>query len=240
ELERRRPEPYEMRVDAVQLAQERAHPCRLRRDLEFEELLDGADEHVLVVLEGDVVDALGVRDALPPRLLLHVLLEPGMQVADHGLDPGDVLAVEVDDQAQDAVRRRVVRPEVDRLDVAGRLQLRRGAKHRRRRAGNARALVDLRARGAGCGGCHSSPENLTGSPPSGESLRSGCPSQSSSSRMRFRLGWPSIAMPIRSHASRSCQSAVGQTPITEATGSPSSSQVWSRTRRGSAAIASRW
>ena len=34
-----------------------------------------------------------------------------------GLDPGDVLAVEVDDQPQHAVRRRVVRPEVDREDV---------------------------------------------------------------------------------------------------------------------------
>ena len=58
ELERRRAEPDEMRVDAVQLAEERAHPRRLRGHLELEQLLDRADEDVLVVLERDVVDAL--------------------------------------------------------------------------------------------------------------------------------------------------------------------------------------
>ena len=141
-----RAEPDEMRVDAVQLAEERAHPRRLRRDLELEQLLDRADEDVLVVLEGDVVDALGVRDALPPRLVLHVLLEAGVEVADHRFDAGHVLAVEVDDQAEHAVRRRVVRAEVDRQDVARRHHLRRRRQHRRRRARDARARVDRAAR----------------------------------------------------------------------------------------------
>jgi len=35
------------------------------------------------------------------------------------MDPDHDLAVEVDDQAQDAVRRRVIRPEVDGQDVVG-------------------------------------------------------------------------------------------------------------------------
>ena len=101
-----------------------------------EQLLDREHEDELVVLERDVVDPLRVRDRLPPRLLLHVLLEAGVEVADHGLEPDDVLAVQVDDQAQHAVRRRVVRPEVDRHDVAGRQQL----------VGDARA-----SSGTGCG-----------------------------------------------------------------------------------------
>jgi hypothetical protein len=46
-----------------------------------------SDEDELVVLEGDVVDPLRVRDRLPPRLLLHVLLEAGVQVADHRSRP---------------------------------------------------------------------------------------------------------------------------------------------------------
>ena len=82
--------------------------------------------------------------------------------------PGDVLAVEVDDQAQDAVRGRVVGPEVDGQDVLevvlGRIDL----EHGRDRAGDTRPLVDL---GAGDDGhlpaVYSSPEKRTGSPPRG-------------------------------------------------------------------------
>jgi hypothetical protein len=40
-----------------------------------------------------------------------------VQVADDRADARDRLAVEVDDEAQDAVRGRVVGPEVDREDV---------------------------------------------------------------------------------------------------------------------------
>ena len=65
----------------------------------------------------DVVDPRRVRDGLPPGLRLHVLLEAGVQVADDRADARDRLAVEVDDEAQDAVRGRVVGPEVDREDV---------------------------------------------------------------------------------------------------------------------------
>ena len=96
-----------------------------------EQLLDREHEDELVVLEREVVDPLRVGDRLPPRLLLHVLLEAGVQVADHGLEPDDLLAVQVDDQAQHAVGGRVVGAEVDRLHVAGREHVRRDAQHRR-------------------------------------------------------------------------------------------------------------
>ena len=109
-----------MRVDPVELAEQHPHPRRLRWDFEFEELFDCRHEDELVVLVADVVDPLGIRHALPVRLLLHRLLEAGVEVADHGVDADDLLAVEVDDEAQDAVGRRVVRAEVDLEDVAGR------------------------------------------------------------------------------------------------------------------------
>ena len=120
QLERARAEEDQVRVDPVQLAEERPHPGRLRRDLELEQLLDREHEDELVVLERDVVDPLRVRDRLPPRLLLHVLLEAGVQVADDRAQPDDALAGEVDDEAEDAVRRRMVRAEVDLEDVLGR------------------------------------------------------------------------------------------------------------------------
>jgi hypothetical protein len=104
-------------VNAVQLAQQHPHPGRLLRRLHLEQLLDREDEDELVVLEGEVVDPLGVRDPLPPGFLLHVLLEAGVEVADHGLEPDHLFAVQIDDQTEHAVRRGVVRPEVDLEDV---------------------------------------------------------------------------------------------------------------------------
>jgi hypothetical protein len=134
-------------VDPVQLAEEHPHPRRLRRDLEPEQLLDREDEHELVVLEGEVVDPRRIRDRLPPRLLLHVLLEPGVEVADHRRDPDDVLAVEVDDEPEDAVRRRMVRAEVDGEDVVALADLVGHLEHGRHRLRDPRAFVDPRALG---------------------------------------------------------------------------------------------
>ena len=161
ELEPRRAEPDEVRVDAVQLAQQHAHPGRLARYLDPEQLLDREHEDELVVLEDEVVDPPGVRDRLPPRLLLHVLLEARVQVADHGVQPDDGLAVQVDHEAEHAVRRRMVRAEVDLEDVLG---VRRDLEDGRDRRRDARALVDARA--LGCQH-YSASEKRTGSPPIG-------------------------------------------------------------------------
>ncbi len=175
QLERRRAEEDEMRVDPVELAEEHPHPLRLRRHLELEQLLDREHEHELVVLVADVVDPLGERDALPVRLRLHRLLEAGVEVADHGRDADDLLAVEVDDQAQHAVRRRVVRAEVDLEDVLAR----RAAPRGRRGSSGTRdgmrepsywLVGDVRpaaARDESSGRAHCSSLKRTGSPPIG-------------------------------------------------------------------------
>jgi hypothetical protein len=152
-------------VDPVQLGEAHPHPGRLLGHLELEQLLDREDEDELVVLEGEVVDPLGVRDRLPPGLGLHVLLEARVQVADDRLEADHVLAMQVDDQAQHPVRRRVVRAEVDLQQVLGAAQVLGDREQGRGRRGDARSLVDPRPLGGD--GHYSSPEKRTGSPPIG-------------------------------------------------------------------------
>ena len=91
--------------------------------------------------------------------------KPGVQVADDRADAGDRLAVEVDDEPQDAVRRGVVRPEVDAQDVLEVVLLGVDLEDRRDGLRDPRALVDARRRGGRSR--QSSSEKRTGSPPSG-------------------------------------------------------------------------
>ncbi len=151
-------------MDPVQLAEERPHPDRLRRHLDPEKLLDRQHEGELVRLERDVVHARRVRDRLPPRLLLHRLLEARVEVADHGLEADDRLAVQLDDEPENAVHRRVVGAEVDLEDVRGLASVFRHGEDGRNRRGNAGSCVDL---GVAGDGHQTSSENRTGSPPIG-------------------------------------------------------------------------
>ena len=162
DLERGGAEVDEVRVDPGELAERHPHPGRLARDLELQQLLDREHVDELVVLEGDVVHAGRVGDALPPGLLLHRLLEPGVQIADHGREPDDVLAVEVDDQPEHPVRGGMVRAEVDGEDV---LERRVGLQHGRDRVRDPRAGVDRRPPLHDCH--YSASEKRTGSPPIG-------------------------------------------------------------------------
>ena len=139
---------------------------RLRRDLDVEQLLDREHERELVGLVAEVVHPGRVRNRLPPRLLLHVLLERGVQVADRRREADDLLAVQLGDQAQHAVGRRMVRAEVD-LEQLARLAQRLGhLQHGRDRRGDPRSLVH-RPRRLGRDRHYSSPEKRTGSPPIG-------------------------------------------------------------------------
>jgi hypothetical protein len=64
-----------------------------------------------------------------------------VEVADDGRDAHDLLAVEVDDQAQHAVRRRVVRSEVDPEEVLAVAQRGGHVEHGGDARRDARALV---------------------------------------------------------------------------------------------------
>jgi hypothetical protein len=161
ELEPGRAEPDEVRMDPVQLAQQHAHPGRLARHLDLEQLFDREHEDELVVLERDVVDPLGVRDRLPPRLLLHVLLEArcaGSRSPRAARRPSRRAG-----RSRGGARRASTGgwAEVDLEDV---LRVRRDLEDGRDRRRDARPLVDARALGRQH---YSASEKRTGSPPIG-------------------------------------------------------------------------
>ena len=83
------------------------------RDLEPEQLLGRQAEGVLLVHRRDVVEPVEVADGLQVGLVLDQLLGAAMQEADVRIDALDHLAVELQHEAQHAVRRRMLRPEVD-------------------------------------------------------------------------------------------------------------------------------
>ena len=163
QVDRAGAEEDEVVVDALQLGEDRADPLAAARHLEAEQLLDRHAEHELVAEERVVVGPGRVRDRLPVRLLLHVLLDARVHVADLVVQADDRLAVERRDEAQHAVRRRVVRAEVEQHRVR---VVRRRDQHRRDRREHLggrvaeRAVVGERAH-------QTSSENCTGSPPMG-------------------------------------------------------------------------
>ena len=118
EVQRARPEPHEVAHDPVELHVDDAQVLRAPGDLDLEQRLDGAAERVRVEVVGEVVHPLDDGDGLPVALLLGRLLDPGVDVADDRLDVAQDLAVERDEQAQHAVRGRVVRADVQRQQLA--------------------------------------------------------------------------------------------------------------------------
>ena len=68
---------------------------------------------MLLVHRRDVVEPVEIRDRLQIGLVLDQLLGAAMQQADVRIDPLDDLAVELEHEAQHAVRGRMLRPEVD-------------------------------------------------------------------------------------------------------------------------------
>ncbi len=77
------------------------------------ELLDRLDEAEVVRGRGDVVHAVRVGDALRIGHVLEELLGAAVQIADDRLRVDDALAVDLQKDAQHAVRRRMLRAEVD-------------------------------------------------------------------------------------------------------------------------------
>jgi hypothetical protein len=91
------------------------HPDGLRAlgHLDAEQLLDGHAVAGLVEQRGQVVHPRHEGRALRPVAVLGVLLDAGVQVADHDARLGHRLALEVEDEPEHAVRRRVLGPHVD-------------------------------------------------------------------------------------------------------------------------------
>ena len=83
---------------------------------------------MLLVHRRDVVEPVEIRDRLQIGLVLDQLLGAAMQQPDMRIDALDDLAVELQHQPQHAVRRRMLRPEIDgevaeRFSAISRIQL---------------------------------------------------------------------------------------------------------------------
>ena len=132
--------------DARDLREHHPDPLRPRRRGDAEQLLLRQHPGVLHAHRADVVEPVEIWQRLQVALVLHQLLGAAVQQADMRVGALDHLAVHLEDQPQHAVRRRVLRAEVDGVVVdldhlggAGLLLARR----RRRGAGRVDAIVDL-------------------------------------------------------------------------------------------------
>ena len=77
-----RAQPHQVAVEARQLGQHHAHPLRLRRNLQPEQLLHRQAVAQIVRERRQVIDAVGQRDRLLVGLDLEFLLDAGVQIAD--------------------------------------------------------------------------------------------------------------------------------------------------------------
>ena len=99
--------------EAADLAIEHADELAAARHVDAEQLLDRQAEGMLLVHRRDIVEPVEIRHRLQIGLVLDQLLGAAMQQADMRIDAVDDLAVELEHEAQHAVRRRMLRPEID-------------------------------------------------------------------------------------------------------------------------------
>ena len=112
-------EPDEVRLDAGELVEQDAEVLGALGDLEAEELFYRQSVGDVVGHRAEVVDAVGERRDLGVELGLAGLLDAGVEVADVGGEGDDGLAVDFEDEAQDAVCGRVLRAHVEDHGLVG-------------------------------------------------------------------------------------------------------------------------
>jgi hypothetical protein len=112
ELQRVRAEEHQVVEHPVQLGQQGARPDRALGDLHAEQVLRGEDDAQLVGERGEPVVPVRQHDDLPVVADLEQLLRAAVHVPDDRLAGDDPLAVQGDPQPQHAVRRRVLRADV--------------------------------------------------------------------------------------------------------------------------------
>ncbi len=103
----------QVRGDPVELHHDDADDVGPLGDGDAQELLDGEAVAGLVEDRREVVGAGDEGAALRPGAVFEVLLDAGVEVADDGPQGADGLALQFADQAEHAVRGRVLRAEVD-------------------------------------------------------------------------------------------------------------------------------
>ena len=152
DVHRLRGDVEEMRQQPADLAIEHADELRALRDAEAEQLFGRQAEGVLLVHRRDIVEPVEIRDRLQIGLVLDQLLGAAMEQPDMRVDALDHLAVELQHQAQHAVRRRMLRPEIDGeiAEVVGHREAPNPSSDRRRAAQRPRTLPHRSCCASGC------------------------------------------------------------------------------------------
>ena len=126
-----RAQPHQMAVQARQLRQHHARPLRQRRNLQAQQFLHRQAVAQIIRERRQVIDAVGQRNRLLVRLDLEFLLDAGVQIPDVRLALYDGLAIQLQFQAQHAVRGGMLRTHVQAQAARPR-----AARRYRRRLGN--------------------------------------------------------------------------------------------------------
>ena len=113
DVHRLRGDVEQMRQDAADLAVQHPDQLPAARHLDAEQLFRREAERVLLVHRRDIVEPVEIRDRLQIGLVLDQLFGAAMKQADMRIDARDHFAVELQHQAQHAMRRRMLRPEID-------------------------------------------------------------------------------------------------------------------------------
>ena len=83
------------------------------RHLDAEELLGRETERVLLIDRRHIIEPVEIRDRLQIGFLLDQLFGAAMQKADMRIDAFDHLTVKLEHETQHAMRRRMLRSEID-------------------------------------------------------------------------------------------------------------------------------
>ena len=112
DIHRLRGDVEQMVEDAPDLAEEHPDQAGAARRLDAGQLLDGQAPGMLLVHRRNVVEPVEIRQVLQVGPALHQLLGAAMQEPDMRVAALDDLAVQLQDKPQHAMRRRVLRAEI--------------------------------------------------------------------------------------------------------------------------------
>jgi len=104
--------------DAEQLAQHDSDHLRAIRHLDPGEPFDRQHVRQVVHHAAEVIDAIGVGDEGVPRLTLAHLFRAAVVKADVGHHIHDLLAIELEDEPQHAMRTGVLRSDIEKHELA--------------------------------------------------------------------------------------------------------------------------
>lgn len=119
DIHRLRRDVEEVVEDAADLAPEHADMLGPHGNLNPKELFRREAEGVLLVHRRHVIEAVEIGDRLKIGLVLDQLFCAAVKQSDMRIDALDDLAVKLENKAQDAMRGRMLRPEIDGERASG-------------------------------------------------------------------------------------------------------------------------